>query len=661
MTTDEILHKLPIKCNNGAYNIYIPTIQPIEGEDRDIILDPYLLGVFLRDGHIPEQGVLISCAEHDLLEKIKERLKPYDCFLTHRDQYDYSICGAHGHGYHNVQHYVGHALKQLGLRGTNSHTKFIPKQYLMASVNTKLQLLQGLIDTDGYCQNSSYEFILASHQLILDIQFLCESLGFTAVYSEKRATCNEKDCGIVYRLRIKTSAAYPKIHTTLNKDSRWKKGQTSARRTIREIIPTGEYGEMTCIEVASPNHLFVTEHCIVTHNTKTLISAILTYRYEYINAKICAITFTRAARKEMEERLENCGIRNVDVTTIHVWSRNLLSKLEEKYNFKVHILTDAEIKDILSMLVSFYNREKPRNRRIAINIGVLFSWVTGNKQMDVTDNYRRVLSALEERYIQYKSDNNLYDFSDYPNCLYDYLIKYDERISSIDALFVDEFQDIDPVQYELFKLVDCDKKFFIGDAWQSIYMFRNADGAAFEKLEDFDRYNLWYNYRSYQIIVDYACTVYRALEDDYMGHTVADVPFAKECNVICHRGNDDGSVFIIDSAENGYYINNKREITRMRGYRDLKFCVDAVIKDAMILCRTNKQVKALQEYGLQNVSTVHQAKGLEYDNVIYVDTPMRGIEDLNVAYVALTRARNKLCVIPWSWMETYVSGVWNAY
>ena len=74
--------------------------------------------------------------------------------------------------------------------------------------------------------------------------------------------------------------------------------------------------------------------------------------------------------------------------------------------------------------------------------------------------------------------------------MYDYLIKYDERISSIDALFVDEFQDIDPVQYELFKLVDCDKKFFIGDAWQSIYMFRNADGAAFEKLEDFDRYNL---------------------------------------------------------------------------------------------------------------------------------------------------------------------------
>lgn len=52
--------------------------------------------------------------------------------------------------------------------------------------------------------------------------------------------------------------------------------------------------------------------------TKTLISAILAYRYEYMNARICAITFTRAARREMEERLENCGVRNIDVTTIHV-------------------------------------------------------------------------------------------------------------------------------------------------------------------------------------------------------------------------------------------------------------------------------------------------------------------------------------------------------
>jgi superfamily I DNA/RNA helicase len=64
----------------------------------------------------------------------------------------------------------------------------------------------------------------------------------------------------------------------------------------------------------------------------------------------------------------------------------------------------------------------------------------------------------------------------------------------------------------------------------------------------------------------------------------------------------------------------------------------------MILCRTNKQVKMIEELGWKDVSTVHQAKGLEYDNVISVDMPLSDREDLNVAYVAATRARNSLLI-----------------
>ena len=70
-----------------------------------------------------------------------------------------------------------------------------------------------------------------------------------------------------------------------------------------------------------------------------------------------------------------------------------------------------------------------------------------------------------------------------------------------------------------------------------------------------------------------------------------------------------------------------------------------VSKNPMILCRTNKQVKVIQEFGYTNVSTVHQAKGLEYDNVIVIDTAIRNLEDLNIAYVALTRARDEVMVM----------------
>ena len=49
--------------------------------------------------------------------------------------------------------------------------------------------------------------------------------------------------------------------------------------------------------------------------------------------------------------------------------------------------------------------------------------------------------------------------------------------------------------------------------------------------------------------------------------------------------------------------------------------------------------------GLENVSTIHQAKGLEYDNVAVIDFESRVDEDLNVAFVALTRAKNRLMII----------------
>ena len=52
--------------------------------------------------------------------------------------------------------------------------------------------------------------------------------------------------------------------------------------------------------------------------TTSLINGIAAYRYNYMMDRICAITYTRAARAEMEERLKEMGIHDVEVTTIHV-------------------------------------------------------------------------------------------------------------------------------------------------------------------------------------------------------------------------------------------------------------------------------------------------------------------------------------------------------
>lgn len=377
--------------------------------------------------------------------------------------------------------------------------------------------------------------------------------------------------------------------------------------------------------------------------TKTLISAIAKYRSEYLNDKINAITYTRAAKAEMESRLKSMGVNDVQVSTIHSWCLDQLNRFSKKYDFRINVLQEREIKEILRNIVNEYLKT---NRNIkSINVDILYNFISGNKNMDITDNYKRTLLAVERRYIRFKEDNNLYDFTDYPKYLFDVLNTFNETIDNIDALFVDEFQDVDPIQFAIFKKTNANKKFFIGDSWQSIYVFRGADGEVFDKLEDFDLYTLDFNYRSYQEIIDYACSVYN---NGVAGEpSILDTYSSDRSPIRCSRGYG-GEVTLIHSTYD-YEILSSNENTEGNIHKQFE---SMLASGAMILCRANKQVKLIQQYGYFNTSTVHQAKGLEYDNVIVVDMNLKEQEDLNVAYVALTRAKDRLMVINWNVLES---------
>lgn len=380
--------------------------------------------------------------------------------------------------------------------------------------------------------------------------------------------------------------------------------------------------------------------------TLSLINAITNYRYENLNDRICAITYTRAARAEMESRLSAKGVHDVEVTTIHVWSRNLLEQYAVKYGFKVRVMQEAQIKAVLEDIVSEYiKHSKVKN----INIGILYSFITGNKNMDVSDNYKRTLVALESRYIKYKRDNFLYDFTDYPLYLYNVLNTFDETIKGIDALFVDEYQDVDEIQFEIFKKVEAKKKFYVGDPWQSIFQFRGADGMVFNKLDDFCPFQLIYNYRSYQQIIDYASTVYKELYRSAAEENtcyITSVMHKEDSSITCARG-DGGTIVVVNPFGRNVQFKDGLEskIDIINTFKHFMMC------RPQILCRTNKQVKYINDLGYFECSTIHQAKGLEYDNVIVIDTTINCMEDLNIAYVALTRAKDNLFVINWQQFE----------
>ncbi|HOA82233.1 MAG TPA: LAGLIDADG family homing endonuclease, partial [Defluviitaleaceae bacterium] len=225
----EIIDKYPLykdaraKNNFGKgkslrKNIFIPMTQPIQFPEQELKIEPYTMGALLGDGSF--RNNIFTNEDKDVLQWVNEGLLSIGASLKHIGRYDYQILTNHKHIFSDI-------LKQYNLWQTNSETKFIPNEYKYNSINNRLLLLQGLIDTDGYCKGSSYDLVLKSKQLILDCKEVCESLGLTATLSEKRAICNnsaegKKDCGIVYRLHIKTSKLFPKLHRSAKREKQWR-------------------------------------------------------------------------------------------------------------------------------------------------------------------------------------------------------------------------------------------------------------------------------------------------------------------------------------------------------------------------------------------------------------------------------------------------------
>ena len=397
--------------------------------------------------------------------------------------------------------------------------------------------------------------------------------------------------------------------------------------------------------------------------TLCLISAVIEYRHKHLDEVIDVITYTRAATTELRDRLAEQHVLDVNISTIHVWARERLKELAVMYGFEVKVLEQEDIMLILRQLIERAHATKMKPE-------ILYSYVTGNKKMDVSDGYAQTLDYLDRMYIAYKRNNGLYDFTDYPLYLLTMLKKYNEKIANTDALFVDELQDVDDEQRQLFELVCARKKFYIGDAWQAIYFFRGADSGIFDSLDDFKRYKLTVNYRSFQEILDYADTFYIQLREriGQRGLKVSDIDYRLPSGTACERGKG-GKVYLtnfwgqtceIGQAKTNECLpdifgntghNNAPQNTEVDTY---KAGCDIMSGNYFILCRTNKQVKGIQDLGFSNVSTVHQAKGLEYDNVLMVDIEAKDNEDLNIAYVAATRARNKLMVMNYNMMYKFL-------
>jgi len=261
------------KQKNGNSKWQIPIVKPIEFENNDILpIEPYLLGLALGDGYFTKSSAIrIGLHKNDF-----DELFDGITLTEHKTDDNIRIAYINNHS---------SDIKNLKLEHTRSETKFIPEIYKYSSIENRLAILQGLMDTDGHCMKSKNdnfngtEYSTTSERLADDVAEIVHSLGGIVRKRSKIGKYKKPDgtvveCKKAYRLNIKMPEQFNPFRlkrkaVEYNPPKKYKIG-----RYIKNIEPCGQ-AETVCIAVDAPDKLYVTEHAIVTHNTTQSIIAAL--------------------------------------------------------------------------------------------------------------------------------------------------------------------------------------------------------------------------------------------------------------------------------------------------------------------------------------------------------------------------------------------------
>lgn len=254
------------KSNYKGYKV------AVNFKEKTTSIDPYFLGLWLGDG--ASAKVSIYTQDDEVITYLKEYasiLKLEVREYIHEDKCpEYSITNKK-----SVDGKTAFSLQKL-LRDENVlNNKHIPQDYLINSYENRLNLLAGLLDSDGhYDENANgFEITQKREDLSIQIKFLCDSLGFRTSLHAKKASIKEIDFETeVYRVRI--FGDIDKIPTKIKRKQakKWTCTRTWNQTgiTIEKDIVDDYFG----FEIDG-NKLFLLEDMTVTHNTALVLNMAL--------------------------------------------------------------------------------------------------------------------------------------------------------------------------------------------------------------------------------------------------------------------------------------------------------------------------------------------------------------------------------------------------
>lgn len=258
--TSYIIHHL--KSPNGRRKLSVKTPEYAYFESSNLSINPYLLGLLMGDGCFVGGYVGFTSADNEIINSIKlsEDVNP-----KKNSKIDYVI------------RKLKSKIKEIGLWGCRSWEKWIPRDYIYTSFENRIALIQGLMDTDGSVDKRTGMpvFYTTSKQLSLDFKELIQSIGGICVIKTKQTSFTYKVIKKEGRISYVCSIRYNKS-TELFKLSRKKKiAKDRTRYKTKRIIENVEFvgqKEAKCILIDHPDHLYLTNNFIVTHNTHLAVA-----------------------------------------------------------------------------------------------------------------------------------------------------------------------------------------------------------------------------------------------------------------------------------------------------------------------------------------------------------------------------------------------------
>jgi len=243
------------KTNYKGYKVAVKFME------KALPIEPYFLGLWLGDGRAFD--VRIATQDSEIVEYLKAYAKRLGLGLSQSKEDGKCPMFAIANVDNTKKESLQAVIRSLGL----IDNKHIPHDFLINSTQNRLELLAGLLDSDGHydVQCNGYEITQKDKCLAEQIKFLADTLGFRTSLKMKKARI--KSIGFesdVYRVRF-----FGNVDSIPVKIKRKKAQPWSVKRSWNQTGIKVEYDkvdEYYGFEIDG-NSLFLLEDMTVTHNT----------------------------------------------------------------------------------------------------------------------------------------------------------------------------------------------------------------------------------------------------------------------------------------------------------------------------------------------------------------------------------------------------------